>query len=206
MKNGYVCFQLPIDKANKKKAELTRALVAGTLKKYGYKGWSNKIDRGNDANAFYFVVENKEGEIVAATRMIRRIPGSRLPLEQGVKADGSSYSVEGLNERIADINSFYHKKGHGRALILLYAAMARYCVYTGVSKAFCMLDIENQKIKKLYFQAGFKYSERFDEKIYFPTFGRVGKKGLEPTGWTILEMNQTNILKFALLSLKYRFV
>lgn len=205
--NGYTCHQLPISEANREKVENARRLVARSLSTYGYEGWSDEIDRQNDLHAFYFIVEDSKGEIVAASRIIHRCPDNTIPLEQGLKKDGSQYSLEGDKRNIIDVNSFYNKKGHTKALFVLFAALGRYAWLTGSQKAFCLLDENNKYITKLYQKAEFKFSKRFSQKIYYPTFGRRTTEGeFQPTFWTIMEMNQFGILIHSWKANKFKFV
>ena len=205
-KYGYTCYQLPINEDNREKVEAARTLVAGSLLKYGYEGWSNEIDRRNDPHAFYFIVEDDQGEIVATSRMIHRITDNTIPLEQGLKEDGTSYSLHEETRNVVDINSFYNKKGHTRALFPLFAAMGRHAWLTGAQRVYCMLDEDNEYITKLYLKARFKFSEQFSEKIYFQTFGRTSEREFQPTFWTIMEMRRFWIFFHGLRANKYKAV
>ena len=203
-KNGYTCYQLTINEVNRDKVEQARALVAKSEVNFGYEGWSDEIDRGYDYHAFYFIVEDREGQIVATSRLVRRIAGGRAPLEDGLKADGTQYSLEGDKLSIIDINSFYNKKGQVKALFPLFAAMGRYAWLTGAQKAFCMLDEKNKYIVNLYTRAKFRFSDRFSEKIYYPTFGKEEDGKFQPTFWKIMEMNQLYILLHSLRASKFQ--
>jgi hypothetical protein len=202
-KHSYTCYQVAITPENQGKTEKARQLVAEALTRYGYEGWSDEIDHSYDRTSFYFIVEDKAGEIVATTRLINRVPGMVVPLEVGDRPDGAHYSLEHETKKIADINSFFYKRGEARALIPLFSALARYGALTGVDRAYCMLDINNEKIKQMYLRAGFRFSPRYTEPISFPTFGKTTPDGFVPTPWTIMAMGRPAILKMALNSLRY---
>lgn len=204
-KHSFFCRQIPITPENMDVVEAARRIVAGSLSKYGYEGWSNEIDRKNDRHASYFIVYDRKKNIVATSRMIHRREDNTLPLEQGIRPDGTHYSLEGIPEIMIDVNSFYFKRETVNipALFLLYATMARYATLSGVNRAFCMLDPNNSFIKKLYLKAGFRFSERFTEPIYFPTFGRTVDGKFEPTYWRIMEMGPYRIMFYASLAFKY---
>ncbi len=195
VKNGYACTKHSVGRATEK-VEKARALVAGALRDYGYVGWSNEIDRQYDKASWVFVVE-KEGEISATCRMTMSNSHNRIPFENGIRPDGTSYNLQGSGQKIADINSFYYAKGHSKALFLLFAVMARFGALVGVQKAFCMLDKENPRIKAIYLRAGFRFSETFNKPIYFPTFGKIVAGRFDPTRWAIMEMNVPYILLHA---------
>lgn len=207
-KRGYTCYQLPIVPENREKVEQARALVATALQKYGYEGWSNDIDRFYDAHAFYFVAEDSNGRIVATSRLVNRVGGNTIPLEDGVRPDGSHYSLDADLDKggIADVNSFYFASGHARALMPLFAVMARYGTLAGVRRSYCMLDIRNEKIRQIYLRAGYRFSKRFADPIYYPTFGGTDEGGFHPTKWTIMEMGKLRILVHAVNSFRYRLV
>ena len=209
VKRGYTCRQISVSD-HRDKYERARELVAQAQVKYGYVGWSNEIDRTYDPYATFFIVEDQAGEIVATTRLVHR-RDSLVALERGFKRDGSQYSLAEENCLVADLNSFYFKKGHQDSLMLLFTTMSRYGILAGIKRAFCMLDKDNKFIERLYLGAGFRFSRRFQDPIAFPTYHKKidreagpEKDNLQPAYWTIMEMEKASILKMAFLSLRYQ--
>jgi len=69
-----------------------------------------------------------------------------------------------------------------------------------------MLDEENEVTKRMYLKVGFKFSSRYKDKIYFPTFGRLSEREFQPTFWTIMEMRRFWIFFHGLRANKYKAV
>lgn len=193
-KNGYTCYQLEVNDENNAKIEEARGTVATALSQLGYVGWDDVVNGANDLNAYWFVVEDREGNIVATSRMIHRRSNNTLPFEQALRPDDKThYSLTGETENIVDINSFNYRRGDGKALYILFAALARHAWLMRCTRGFCILDQENQHIEKLYRRAGFRFSRQFPEKVHFPGFGKIIKGELQPTQWAIMEMGQRGL-------------
>lgn len=207
-KHGLICSQMPVTAPNGEKIERARQRVVAASKDYGYEGFSEEIDRSYDPNSVYFIVENRHGEVVAAARMSRKTADNRMPLEDGLKLDGSRYCLPGKEERVGEINSFFYKRrqagGTRRAVLeLLFAALGRYSWLMGFEHVYCLADADHQKTQDLYLKAGFKFSQQFAERIYFPEFGRSKNNAIEPTQWTVMEMSRTMIIFHALKGINY---
>lgn len=209
-KHGLNCSQLPIDGNNREKIESAREKVASAMTNFGYRGFSKEIDRGYDPNSSYFIVENKKAEILAAARMSYKTDERNIPLEDGIREDGSNYVLEGEEWLSGEINSFFYQRREGReicnaSLALLFATLGRYAWRMGFNHVYCLTDSNNKKTSSLYLHAGFKYSPRFEQTIYFPTFGRAGDDNeLKPTKWAVMEMSRAYIVFHALKGINYR--
>jgi len=203
-KNQYTCYQLTMNEANQEKIEQARRMFASAIEKHNYVGWADDIDKSFDPYSSYYVVENREGIIIAAARVIQKTSDNFLPFETGFTRNNSQYKhklPDGLNTM--EITSFCYEKGHGKSMRSLFPALARHASLTGVERIFCLLDDENIKTKELYLKVGFKASSMYNEKIFFPTFGRLIDGRLSPTFWTIMEMGQLHFSLISLRSLNY---
>jgi len=203
-KNQYTCYQLAVNEANHEKIEQAREQVITAMERYGYKGFDRGIDCGYDCEASIFVVENPQGEIVATARMVSRTKESSIPLEDGLRPDGSHHSINGLWDNVLEINSFAYGRGMAKALPLLFSMLGKYAWLGGAARVFCLLDEENKKTSYLYTRAGFSPSAVFLDKISFSTFGRDRERGFEPTTWRIMEMFPGRIMLHGLNSLKFK--
>lgn len=206
--HGLSCSQMPVTKPNLGKIERARQRVIEASKFYGYRGFSEEIDRHYDPSSAYFIVENRHGEIVAAARMTRKTVNIRMPMEDGFKADGTHYSLTGKEELVAEINSFFYLRRQPRemrqvVLEILFASLGRYAWLMGFEQVFCLADAGNQKTQGLYLKAGFKISDRFKDKISFSSFGSNKDENFEPTQWTILVMSRAMAIWHALRGINY---
>jgi hypothetical protein len=173
--------------------ETARRFLIDAMVKYGYEGFSEDIDRTYDSKAAFFVVTDKDNNLIATARMVSRVEGENLPFEDGRRPDGSNYSTTTDHFRWSEINSFAYKKGQAKALPVLFAALGRYAWLSGITRVACLLDKNNNKTASLYSRAGFCLSKRFTDEIYFPTFGRTKNGRFEPTNWAIMTMNLSYI-------------
>lgn len=204
-KNGYCCQQLIVGPENRTEVEKIRVLVAEALYGRGYDGFSNEIDRSYDPNSCYLVVRDSRQEVVAVARMTFRTRELKLPTENGEKDSGIKYDFSGLTNQISEINSFFYRAGEKRAMLpILFAALGSLAWRMGVTKVICLVDSNNPKLQKLYQLAGFRFSEKLSEEVYFPTFGKTKEgAGIIPTRWKIMEMGPQLIFWHALQALKY---
>ena len=108
--------------------------------------------------------------------------------------DGGSYRLE-TEDKVADANSFVFT--NPAALPLLFAAIARFAVRRGIATGLLLADNDSARFKKIYLGGGYKYSEKYAEPIYFPTFGKTVEGRFQPTYWSIMEIDRAAILKYA---------
>jgi hypothetical protein len=135
----------------------------------------------------YFYVEYK-GETVLSSRVNDRKQSTRFPFEMGQKQDGSQYKlVDDISS--VDINTYSlilrHRK---RAMPLLKAMVGRYVENIGGERAFCLVDVDNKVIQRIYQEVGFVFSQKYSESIFFPTF--IYSKSKLPVEWKIMEWDK----------------
>jgi hypothetical protein len=183
---------VPIVPWNREVVARIKSFVKEAFEKAGYSGYSIEYDNQFDAHSEYFYVSAPDGKILATSRITDKTGRDPVPFEKALKGDGTSYKVEERGH-VGDINSFVFS--NFRALPILYAAVARYAELKGMGKGFCLLDEASERIKNIYLGGGFKYSAKYNEKVYFPGFGRVENGALTPTRWSIMEIDRETIMK-----------
>ena len=166
-KNGLVCRQIFPTRGNSEMIETARRFLIDAMVKYGYEGFSEDIDRTYDSKAAFFVVTDKDNNLIATARMVSRVEGENLPFEDGRRPDGSNYSTTTDHFRWSEINSFAYKKGQAKALPVLFAALGRYAWLSGITRVACLLDKNNNKTASLYSRAGFCLSNDLPMKYIF---------------------------------------
>lgn len=188
--NGQICYQLPIDEEHGEKVRLIKDHIVASFSRQGYEGYSLEIDKYYDPFSIYFYVEDTTGGLVATLRITKKTKDNALPFEAGLKNDGTKYALE-EKIKVGDVNSFTFNSY--QALPLLFATASRYAHEDGIRKGFCLLDDSAARIKKIYLSAGFDYSTKYNEKIFFPTFGKTENGVFKPTYWSIMEISHENI-------------
>jgi len=202
-KNGYICYQLPINDQTMAEIEGARSFVSASLGNYGYVGWSDEIDRSHDQFSTYFIVKNVKGDIVATARITHKTNNNKLPIELGQLVGGSQYSFDEEKGEVIEINSFAYRKGSRRALLSLFPILGRYASLKGVNRIFCLLDESNERTSALYSAVGFKQLPQYGEKIHFPGYGCEVEGVLHPTCWTILALEPVNFIKHGLKAILF---
>jgi hypothetical protein len=190
--NRFICRQIPINEENKEITSRIKSYIKEGFEKAGYEGYSYEFDSYFDPYSNYFYVEDKTGRILATARITDKTKDNLIPFEMGLKDDGTKYKLD-EEVHVGDINSFVFSSF--RALPLLYAVTGKFAHLMGMKKGFCLLDESSVRIKKIYLGAGFKYSEKYKDKIYFPTFGKTEKGIFKPTYWSIMEIDYDTILQ-----------
>jgi hypothetical protein len=198
--HNLTCRQAPIDSDHAALIIRLKQFVINGFTKQGYEGFSPEIDSYFDPYSNYFYVENQAGKLLAVLRITEKTDRNELPLEQGLKNDGSRYRLD-EQVKIADANSFvFHSP---RALPVLFAAIAKFAVSRGIDKGFLLLDDGSARFKQIYLGGGFAQSKKYTAPIYFPTFGRTVGGRFQPTYWSILELDQASIQRHSLAAQNY---
>ncbi|MBF0198599.1 MAG: hypothetical protein HQL32_12855 [Planctomycetes bacterium] len=193
----YSCIMISPGSKLSKAAEI-RNKVINALNLFGYLGFSVDIDKSFDDSSIIVYIENQSKKILASARVTFRA-NNKLPFEKGNTTSLTHYDLKGT--KYADINSFVFSSF--KALPMLFSALGRLCEQNETKKCFCLCDEENKRIKSLYLKAGFQFSVKYSDPIFFPTFGRKINGKLIPTNWKIMEMPKKLIEEYSLEFSKY---
>ena len=191
---GYVCRQIPVLPENRDIIGRIKSFVKEAFEKAEYAGYSVEYDAQFDTHSDYFYVCDAYGKILATSRVTDKTGENPIPFEKALREGGESYRVE-EEGHIGDINSFVFSSF--KALPILYAAVARFAELQGIQKGFCLLDETQERIRKIYLGGGFKYSNKYSDKVYFPDFGKIVKGILQPTLWSIMEIDRETIAGYS---------
>ncbi|MBU0462003.1 MAG: hypothetical protein KJ574_05440 [Nanoarchaeota archaeon] len=200
----FACFQIDGNSQDRRIIDEFKQYVKRKNERFGYEGFSFKIDDYFDPFSMYFYTRNRKGEIVATSRATLRVQDNILPFEMGIRPDGSKYILD-EEVQVGDINSFAMSWGKSGmdGLMVLFAGLGRFMDGNDVKKVFCLLDEDNPVISQLYTGAGFEPSPTYDEKIVFPTYGKTVEGIFVPTMWRIMEMNPTMIKMYSDMAAQY---
>lgn len=184
-RNGYSVYAMPVNDKTKTLADFLRKLHKERLTRAGYLGYDDNIDNEYHSVGTYFFV-TKNDLIVLTSRVNNRADSGRFPFEMGKKPDGTHYILQEPYPT-SDINTYSLVPGYRKqAMPLLLAAFGKYFDQTDIQKAFCLVDIENKVIQKIYSdEAKFVYSEAYTQPIIFPSF--IHESTLMPVKWKIME-------------------
>jgi hypothetical protein len=190
--NGLTCHFVPVDDTTRDLAESVRDMFVASMNDYGYEGFSREIDNMFHLRSTYVYI-TEATKIVMTGRVTPRPPGTFVPFEMGVREDGGSYSLDD-GEQVVDINTYTYVRGYyERATPLLLAGFG-YCSKSfNARRAYCLYDVENEKIERAYLSIGFVFSKRFPELIHFPTFYKRKGDRLEPARWQVMEWDNETI-------------
>ena len=191
-RHNLTCRSVPVDRAHAATVDRLKKHIVTSFARQGYEGFSREIDAYHDPFSTYFYVENHRGELLAVLRLTGKTDYNLLSLEQGIFQDGGSYRLAEAF-KIADVNSFVFSSS--RALPLIFPAVAGFAIGQGMEKGFCLLDVGSARFRRIYLRAGYRYSTRYAEPIYFPTFGKTVHGTFRPTFWAVMEIDHESILR-----------
>ncbi|HEX9959777.1 MAG TPA: hypothetical protein VGB00_02515 [Pyrinomonadaceae bacterium] len=190
--NGLTCHYVPVDETTGDLVETSRDMFITSMNNFGYVGFSREIDNVFHARSTYVYITEAEN-IIMTCRVTPRPPGTILPFEMGIREGGGSYRL-GDDEKVIDINTYTYVRGYyERAMPLLTAGFGYYSKICNAETAYCLYDVENEKIKRAYMSIGFVLSDRFPKPVHFPTFCRQIEGRLEPVRWRVMEWNYETI-------------
>lgn len=190
--NGLTCHFVPVDDTTRDLAESVRDMFIASMNDYGYEGYDCEIDSMFHLRSTYVYV-TEAAKIVMTGRVTPRPPGTIVPFEMGLREDGGSYSL-GDEEPVVDINTYTYVRGYyERAMPLLVAGFGYCSKGYNARRAYCLYDVENERIERAYLSIGFVFSKRFPELIHFPTFYKRKGDRLEPARWQIMEWDNETI-------------
>lgn len=190
--NGLTCHFVRVDDTSLDVVESVRDMFVASMNDYGYEGFSREIDNMFHLRSTYVYI-TEAAKIVMTGRVTPRPTGTIVPFEMGLREDGGSYSL-GDDEPVVDINTYTYIRGYyERAMPLLVAGFG-YCSKSfNARRAYCLYDVENERIERAYLSIGFVFSKRFPEPIYFPTFYKRKGDRLEPARWQVMEWDNETI-------------
>ena len=122
-------------------------------------------------------------------RITKKKSGRLLPIEKGLKKDGSSYRIEDQCATIAELNNF--AVSDKRSLYTVWKLLLSIINKENIDKLYCLVDPENRFTNSFYSDLGFKNSEQYNELIIFPTYGKVINNVFIPSKWKILVIEDT---------------
>jgi hypothetical protein len=199
--NGLTCHFVPVDGNTDDLVESVRDMFIASMNDYGYEGFSREIDNMFHLRSTYVYI-TEATKIVMTGRVTPRPSGTIVPFEMGVRENGGHYSLDEW-EPVVDINTYTYVRGYyERAMPLLIAGFG-YCSKSfNVRRAYCLYDVENERIERAYVSIGFVFSKRFPELIHFPTFYKRKGDRLEPARWQVMEWDYETIESQALIAVE----
>lgn len=120
-----------------------------------------------------------EDKILAAMRIIEKVPENSIPLEVAVIDNGGEpatrYAV--IEENVADWNSvaFELTKTGAKAAKKTFRTVAKYCFERGFETVYGLYNPNLLGIEKLYLKEGAELSKRYSSQVYFPGFHLNGE-------------------------------
>jgi hypothetical protein len=198
-----ICHFVPVNNATEHLVSPVRDMFIESMNNFGYVGFSREIDDIFHRNSTYIYI-SEAGNVVMTARVTTRPLGAIIPFEMGIRESGGSYNLH-CKEHIVDINTFTYVRGYCEsALPLMTAGLGCFTKACGAQRAYCLYDIANEKIKRIYNSIGFVQSEAFPEAVYFPTFYRARNGRLEPARWRVMEWSHETIERQAASGRRYR--
>lgn len=188
-KGEYSSYVMPVDSTNLAIAQAVRSVHIRHLHNAGYRGYDEVIDDACHRSGVYFFV-CKDSRVVLTSRINFRST-QVFPFEMGVTDAREQYQYQPA-EHAADINTYSVDIRHiRRSSPLLLASLGRFLRTEQVTRLFCLVDLNNSVIRRIYDMAGFLDSPEFSQPIHFESF--VNSADGQPTRWKILEMAQAEI-------------
>lgn len=188
-KGEYSSYIMPVKHANLAIAQAVRSVHIRHLHNAGYRGYDEVVDDACHRSGVYFFV-CKDSRVVLTSRINFRST-QVFPFEMGVTDASEQYQYLPA-ENAADINTYSVDIRHiRRSSPLLLSSLGRFLRAEQVTRLFCLVDLNNSVIRRIYDMAGFRDSPEFSQPIHFDSF--VHSSDNQPTRWQILEMAEAEI-------------
>lgn len=204
-KTKLTCNLLKVNQQTEALSEKLRNIFISSMKRYGYIGFSREIDNlFHYCSTYLYITEQTPSKIVMIGRVTPRLAGRILPFEMGILEDGSSYTLQTRCEAVADINTFTYVKGYYEDAMPLLTAGFGYCAkLLNAQEAYCLFDVDNDRIKHKYLSVGFTLSDEFPLALVFPTFCKKQDDLIQPVRWRVMKWDYENIKYYADLAKEY---
>lgn len=190
------CYNVPV---NPETEDITRDLrewYTERAAEFGDAGFSWETDELFHRRSVYLVIADAQGEVVMSCRGTHRRPGEPLPFEMALRDGAPSYALDPADPDtpVLDFNTFTYQPGfYEQAMPLQIAGLGRYAKLQGARRAYCLVDVRNDRTRRAYTAYGWEHAPEFPDPVYFPTYGRLEAGHFEPTRWRVLEWTEETI-------------
>ncbi|EQA43517.1 hypothetical protein LEP1GSC050_1361 [Leptospira broomii serovar Hurstbridge str. 5399] len=130
-----------------------------------------------DSWSTWFYIRHK-GKIISAMRVVEKVPGNFIPLEQVVIVGSSPHKRYAIIEdNVADWNSvaFETTVTGIKAAYINFKIVAKFCILKGYETVYGMYNPQLKGIESLYINHGAEISKKYLGPVFFPGFYLNGK-------------------------------
>ncbi|EQA55153.1 hypothetical protein LEP1GSC052_2062 [Leptospira kmetyi serovar Malaysia str. Bejo-Iso9] len=172
--------------------EKARTFIQDQYSKLEYVGYNADFDRmfDIDGSSRYFIAINAKEEILATSRVVTK-GRSGLPIEYGLFC-GNHAKVILEGNKIAEMNSFAAAALKPGNKVL--SMSTDYTLEQDFETIYGLFDIERPTIGKLYNRFGAVLSEKLQDPIYFPGYGKLIQNKIVPAKWRIMVSDKSRMI------------
>jgi hypothetical protein len=190
---GLGCYNVPVTPETEDITRDLREWYAERAAEFGDTGFSWEIDELFHRRSVYLVIADAQGEVVMSCRGTHRRPGEPLLFETALRDGAPSYALD-PDLPVMGFNTFIYQPGfYEKAMPLQIAGLGRYSKLQGARRAYCLVDMRDDRIRRAYAAYGWEPAPEFPDPVYFPTYGRLEADCFEPTRWRVLEWTEETI-------------